>query len=171
MSITIREADLGDSRDAAAIVALIDSYAGGPFGGGAPLPDLVRARMVAGLRAHPTTLVLLACDADEPIGIAVCFWGFSTFQARPLLNVHDLAVLPEAHGRGAGRALLAAAETRARERGCCKLTLEVLDDNPRARGLYASVGFGNPGARLGDAAVVGASAFTRFLSKPLEAPR
>ena len=44
-------------------------------------------------------------------------------------------------------------------------------DNPRARGLYASVGFGNPGARLGDAAVVGVSAFTRFLSKPLEAPR
>ncbi|MEO6029149.1 MAG: GNAT family N-acetyltransferase [Candidatus Binatia bacterium] len=161
MSITIREADLGDPRDAAAIVVLVDSYAGGQFGGGVPLPASVREGMVAGLRAHPTTLVLLACDAEEPIGIAVCFWGFSTFQARPLLNVHDLAVVPEAHGRGAGRALLAAAEARARERGCCKLTLEVLDDNPRARGLYASVGFAD--------AAVGASAFTRFLSKHLDA--
>ncbi len=163
MSIAIREADLDDPRDGAAIVALIDSYAGDRFGGGTPLPDPVRERMVAGLRAHPTTLVLLAHDGDAPVGIAVCFWGFSTFSARPLLNVHDLAVVPDARGRGVGRALLAAAEDRARARGCGKLTLEVLDDNPRARGLYASVGFAD--------VAVGSSAFTRFLSKPLETTR
>jgi len=73
--------------------------------------------------------------------------------------VHDLAVLPTARGQGIGRALLAAVEERARERGCGKLTLEVLDDNHRARTLYASFGFadyalGSPGA-------------TRFLTKTL----
>ncbi|HSQ00628.1 MAG TPA: GNAT family N-acetyltransferase [Candidatus Dormibacteraeota bacterium] len=93
------------------------------------------------LRRYPTTLVLLAFDEREPVGIAVCFFGFSTFQARPLLNVHDLAVVPAQRGRGIGSALLAAAESRARQAGCCKLTLEVQDDNHRARAVYTRFGF------------------------------
>ena len=163
MAIAIREADLADPDQAGAVVALIDAYARDAFGGGKPLPPAVRAGLIPGLRAHPTTLVLLAVDGAEAVGVAVCFFGFSSFQARPLLNVHDLAVRPDARGRGVGRALLAAAEARARARGCCKLTLEVLDRNDRARGLYASVGFADVG--LGD------STFTRFLTKPLEADR
>jgi ribosomal protein S18 acetylase RimI-like enzyme len=104
-------------------------------------------------------LVLLAWASEKPVGVAVCFWGFSTFQGRPLVNVHDLAVLPDQRGKGTGRALLAGVEERARARGCCKLTLEVLDENARARGLYASFGF-TDGA-FGD----GTS--TRFLTKML----
>ena len=77
------------------------------------------------------------------VGIAVCFVGFSTFRARRLLNLHDLAVVPEARGRGVGRRLLAAVEARARELSCCKLTLEVKEGNARARSLYASAGFGD----------------------------
>ena len=161
MTLSIRAADLADPTDAAAVVDLVNAYALDPFGGGAPLADDVRARLVPGLRAHPTTLVLLAWRDDRPVGIAVCFLGFSTFQGRPLLNVHDLAVVPAERGQGVGRALLAAVEERARERGCGKLTLEVLDDNHRARTLYASFGFadhtlGSPGA-------------TRFLAKSLGA--
>ncbi len=161
MTLAIRAADLADPTDAAAVVALVNAYAIDPFGGGVPLAEDVQARMVPGLRAHPTSLVLLAVLDDRPVGVAVCFFGFSTFKGRPLLNVHDLAVLPAARGRGIGRALLAAAEERARARGCGKLTLEVLDENTRARGLYASFGFadnafGHPGA-------------TRFLTKTLTA--
>ncbi len=159
MPIEIRDADLADSADATSVVALVDAYARDPMGGGAPLSADVRARLVAGLRAHPTTLVLLAFDAGRPVGVAVGFFGFSTFQARPLLNVHDLAVLPEARGQGVGRALLAAAEARARARGCCKLTLEVLEENRRARAVYAQAGFVDVAS--------GSSASTRFLAKPL----
>jgi hypothetical protein len=50
-------------------------------------------------------------------------------------------------------------ERRARSRGCCKLTLEVQDDNRRARALYESFGFAD--------FVVGDPAPTRFLCKPL----
>ena len=159
MTTEIRDADLADPADAAAIVDLVSAYASDPLGGDAPLGADVQARLVPGLRAHPTTLVLLAFEEGRAVGVAVCFFGFSTFAARPLLNVHDLAVLPEARGRGLGRALLAAAETRARARGCCKLTLEVLEENRRARALYASFGLADVG--------VGSSTCTRFLSKPL----
>lgn len=157
--IEIREADLTDAADAAGIVAVLDSYASDPLGGGQPLSGEVRDRLVPALQDHPNTLVLLAWSDAEPVGLTVCFYGFSTFRARLLLNVHDLAVIPRCRGRGIGRKLLTGAETRARERGCCKLTLEVQDDNLTALGLYESFGFGD--------VVYGESGPTRFLSKPL----
>jgi ribosomal protein S18 acetylase RimI-like enzyme len=154
----IFEADFADAAHCAAIVAVLDSYASDPLGGGKPLAADVRQRLVPALGAHPTALVLLAFTGQRPVGIAVCFFGFSTFQAHPLLNIHDLAVVPEHRGRGIGLALLAAAEERARARQCCKLTLEVQDENARARALYTSFGF--------EDFVVAGSA-TRFLGKPL----
>jgi ribosomal protein S18 acetylase RimI-like enzyme len=75
------------------------------------------------------------------IGIAVCFIGFSTFAARPLINVHDLAVLPAYRRCGAGRMLLAAVERKARTLGCCKVTLEVLENNRRAMKVYRAAGY------------------------------
>ncbi|MGV3722771.1 MAG: GNAT family N-acetyltransferase, partial [Actinomycetota bacterium] len=44
-------------------------------------------------------------------------------------------------GKGVGRALLTAVEQKARDLDCCKLTLEVQENNQRARGLYQSFGF------------------------------
>jgi len=159
VTLQVREADYADERDAEGILAVLDSYARAPVGGGQPLAPDVRERLIPMLRQHPTSLVLLAFVDDEPVGIAVCFFGLSSFRARPLLNIHDLAVLPQYHGQGVGQALLKAVEERARRKGCCKLTLEVLDDNARARELYRRFGF--------DDVVVGESA-TRFLAKPLE---
>jgi len=105
------------------------------------------------------SLVLLALTENVAVGIAVCFSGLSTFHARPLLNVHDLAVLPQYRGQGIGRLLLTAAEDHARRRGCCRLTLEVQDDNHPALGLYRDFGF--------DELTYGDSGPTRFLVKPL----
>jgi ribosomal protein S18 acetylase RimI-like enzyme len=141
MSIEIHEANLADPRDAEALLDVLDSYARDPMGGGVGLTPDVRRRLVPTLREQAQALVLLARDAEKAVGLATCFFGFSTFAARPLLNVHDLAVLPEFRGRGVGRALLAAAEARARARGCAKLTLEVREDNARARALYEQCGF------------------------------
>lgn len=156
--LDISEADFADPAHCAAIVTMLDAYAADPIGGGIPLSGAVRERLIPALREQPTALVLLAFADRQPVGIAVCFFGFSTFQARPLLNIHDLAVLSAWRGRGVGRALLTAAEARARRRGCCKLTLEVQDDNRRARGLYERFGFAD---------FVVAGSVTRFLSKPL----
>ncbi|MBI3782591.1 MAG: GNAT family N-acetyltransferase [Deltaproteobacteria bacterium] len=111
------------------------------MGGGRSLASEARARLGAALQAHPTTRAFLAYDGRSPIGVAVCFLGFSTFAARPLLNVHDLAVLPEHRRRGVGRALLEHVAEAARGLGCCKITLEVRADNGPAQALYRAAGF------------------------------
>jgi len=67
--------------------------------------------------------------------------GFSTFACKPLLNVHDIAVLSGHRRQGVAAALLAAIEALARELGCCKLTLEVLSNNLPAQAAYRKVGF------------------------------
>jgi hypothetical protein len=92
--IEISEADLQNPVHADAIVFLLDAYSREPTANGAPLSEAVRSALVPGLRAHAGTLVLLAHEGDDAVGIAVCFLGYSTFAARSLLNVHDLAVLP-----------------------------------------------------------------------------
>jgi len=93
------------------------------------------------LQKHSTTLIFLAFDGDRPVGAAVCFIGFSTFAAKPLINIHDFVVLPASRGKGVGRRLLDAVEGKARELGCCKLTLEVMDNNHHALRMYHAAGF------------------------------
>jgi ribosomal protein S18 acetylase RimI-like enzyme len=140
--VEVREADLGDPGDQRALLDLLDAYAADPMGDSGGLPAATRRRLVPALADLPGALVLIARLRGEPVGIAVCFPGFSTFQARPLLNVHDLAVLPAHRGRGIGRRLLRAVEAEAVNRGCCKVTLEVREDNAAARRLYGREGFG-----------------------------
>jgi ribosomal protein S18 acetylase RimI-like enzyme len=141
MQIDTVEADLNQTEHQDAVLKLIDAYAADPMGNGKPLSIEVRRDLIPGLRQHPTTIIFLAYDGSAPVGIAMCFLGFSTFAARPLINIHDLAVLPEYRGRGIGRRLIGEVERKAREIQCCKLTLEVQERNHPARGLYEQVGF------------------------------
>jgi ribosomal protein S18 acetylase RimI-like enzyme len=141
--IRIVEADLSHQRDQEAIVRLTDAYARDAFGNGQPLADEVLRAIIPGLQSHPGTVVFIAYHDQEPVGIATCFRGFSTFAGRPLINIHDLAVLAAYRGRGIGRQLLEAVETRARETGCCRVTLEVREDNATARSIYEGAGFGS----------------------------
>jgi GNAT superfamily N-acetyltransferase len=162
VEVKIREADWNDPKHGAGLIDVLDSYARGESGGFAPLSDEVKRRLVPALAEQTSALVLLAFVDHGIVGVATCFYGFSTFAARPLLNVHDLAVLPAHRGCGIGRALLSAAEERARARGCVKLTLEVLETNHGARRLYESFGFR-------DFELAGAPLRTHFLSKTLGA--
>jgi len=140
-TVEIIEADLDRAEHQRAVVELIDAYAADPMGNGRPLSADVRRDLIDGLRRHPTTLIFLAFQGGRAIGIAVGFLGFSTFHARPLINIHDLAVLADCRGRGIGRQLLEAVAEKARQLRCCKLTLEVQENNHRARRLYEAAGF------------------------------
>jgi ribosomal protein S18 acetylase RimI-like enzyme len=140
--LTVIEADLDNAQHQRAILQLINAYARDPMGDGRDLPPAVRDRLISGLRHHPTALVFLAFHEATAVGVAVCFVGFSTFAAQPLINIHDLAVLPEYRRQGIGRSLLERVEAKGHELGCCKLTLEVREDNYHAQRLYQQCGFG-----------------------------
>lgn len=139
--LTVGVADYADPLDAADVVLLTDAYARDPMGTGRPLPDAVRERLIEGMARHPGAFSLVARVDGEPAGVANCFTGFSTFAAKPLVNVHDIGVLPDYRGRGVGQALLAAIEAEALRRDACKVTLEVLSGNEPAKALYAKFGF------------------------------
>ncbi|MFP5417908.1 MAG: GNAT family N-acetyltransferase [Gammaproteobacteria bacterium] len=126
---------------AAAIVTLMDTYARDPAGGGEPLCGFARANLVAQLAARPFIFSVLAFDDDTPVGLINAIEGFSTFACRPLVNVHDVIVAPHYRGRGIAGQMFGRVETLARQRGACKLTLEVLQGNASARTLYQRLGF------------------------------
>ncbi len=160
MSIRIVEADLSVPEHRAAVLAMVDAYSMDAMGGAKPLDPDVRARLIPGLQRHPTTLIFLAFEDEQPVGVAVCFIGFSTFAAKPLINIHDCMVLSSFRGKSVGRRLLEAVEVKAREFGCCKLTLEVMDNNDRALRAYEAAGF-SPYSLQEDAGTA------IFLTKPL----
>jgi ribosomal protein S18 acetylase RimI-like enzyme len=140
-AVRVRRADYADPRDAAALLALLDDYARDPAGGGEPLSEYARTHVVAELARRPQAFSVLAWDGDSAVGLVNCIEGFSTFQCRPLVNVHDVTVLASHRGRGVAEAMLAEVERLSRERGACKITLEVLTGNAPALRLYQRVGF------------------------------
>ncbi len=140
-AFTLLRADYANPAHAAALVLLLDAYARDPAGGGHGLSDFAKTHLVASLAARPQAYSVLAFDGEQPVGLVNCIEGFSTFACKPLVNVHDVAVLTSHRGRGIAERMLAEAEAIARERGAVKLTLEVLSGNHGAVRLYERIGF------------------------------
>lgn len=140
-SLKVYPADYGRPEHAAALVSLLDAYARDPAGGGQPLSTFAKDHLVDALAARPQAFSVLASDGDQAVGLVNCFEGFSTFACLPLVNLHDVVVLPSHRGRGVGQHMLALVEQLARQRGACKLTLEVLQGNASANRLYSRLGF------------------------------
>jgi ribosomal protein S18 acetylase RimI-like enzyme len=142
--VRVCRADYANPAHAAAVVKLLDAYARDPMGGGEGLSDFAIANVVQSLAARPQAYSVLAFVGDDdstPVGLVNCIEGFSTFACRPLVNVHDVAVLAGYRGQHIGERMLALVEEIACARGACKLTLEVLSGNAGAQRLYQRVGF------------------------------
>lgn len=140
-ALSVRLADYADGADAAAIVMLLDAYARDPAGGAEALSAYARANLVRELAARPQAFSVLAFDNGAPVGLVNCIEGFSTFKCRPLVNVHDVAVLGSHRGRGVAEQMLRVAEQEAVRRGAVKMTLEVLSGNRPALRLYERIGY------------------------------
>jgi ribosomal protein S18 acetylase RimI-like enzyme len=142
-AIRVLRADYANPDHATALVELLDAYARDPMGGGEGLSDFAKTHLVAALAARPQAYSVLAFEAERAVGLVNCIEGFSTFACRPLVNVHDVAVLASHRGQRIAEKMLALAETIAVERGACKMTLEVLAGNSGAVKLYQRLGFAN----------------------------
>ena len=139
--IDVIEADLSLPAHAEAVVRLLHAYALDPMGVSEGLSEFAQANLISELRRRPWMRAILAYAEGEPAGLAICIEGFSTFACKPLLNIHDLAVAPQFRGRGIAKLLLRKAEAIARQLGCCKLTLEVLEGNTIAQSAYRACGY------------------------------
>jgi hypothetical protein len=95
--IYICRADYANPSHALALVNLLDAYAQDPMGGSVPLSAFAKTNLARELAKRPQAFSVLAFTgdaADVPVGLVNCIEGFSTFACKPLVNVHDVAVLP-----------------------------------------------------------------------------
>lgn len=83
---------------------------------------------------------LICRRARRPIGFALYYFTYSTFQGRPTLYLEDLFVEPAERGRGAGRALLRALARIAVRRRCARMEWAVLDWNTPSIRFYRRLG-------------------------------
>ena len=90
--------------------------------------------------ARPVIESVLAWDGEEALGFALFFQNFSTFLARRGLYLEDLFVVPEARGRGIGKALIRHGARLAVARGCGRYEWSVLEWNTPAIEFYESIG-------------------------------
>ncbi len=134
-------ADLYDQQHANDFMHVLKDYAKDPMGGGEELSSYVQENLVAKLQEQKNNVIILCYVDNEIAGISNCFYGFSSFKAKRLINIHDFAILPKYRGKGLSKHLLDKVEEIARENDCCKITLEVLENNTKAKRVYQSFGF------------------------------
>lgn len=139
--INIIRVDYNNQKQADDLVLLLDSYARDPMGGGEPLSQFVKENLVTELSRRDFGLSLIAYVDNQLAGLLNAFEGFSTFACKPLFNVHDVIVLEKFRGLQLSQLLLQELEVVARAKGCCKITLEVLEGNHIAQGAYKKSGF------------------------------
>ena len=92
-----------------------------------------------GFGPRPAFEALVAELDGRPVGFALFFQNYSTWEGRPGIYIEDLFVAPDARGRGLGRKLIAAIAAIAEGRGCRRVDLWVLDWNP-TRDFYHRIG-------------------------------
>ncbi|KIH82607.1 GNAT family N-acetyltransferase [Pseudomonas batumici] len=144
--VLVLQASYTNPIHAEAIALVLNHYAQDPMGGGQALAPDVLQQLPGELAKRPHAFSVLAFVGGEPAGLVNCFEGFSTFACRPLVNVHDVVVMSKFRGLGLSQRMLQKVEDIARQRGCCKITLEVLEGNAVAQASYRKFGFS--GAQL-----------------------
>jgi ribosomal protein S18 acetylase RimI-like enzyme len=120
---------------------LLDKYALDPTGGAAALSQTVKDNLATELAKLPHAFSVICYVDDKPAGLVNCFETFSTFKCKPLINIHDLVVSAEFRGLGLSQKMLQHVENIAIQKGCCKVTLEVLEGNQVAKNTYLKFGF------------------------------
>ena len=141
MNFNVIVADYANKQHAKDIVLLLNRYASDPAGGGKELNNYTKENLVKELAKLPFAFSLLCYVEDVPAGLVNCFTLFSTFKCQPLINIHDLVVDRHYRRQGISQLLLSEVEKIAREKGACKITLEVLEKNDAAKNSYAKFGF------------------------------
>ena len=95
--------------------------------------------------SDPRSLALVAEEDGRVVG--VCYAGPSREPGYPGGEVHAIYLLPEAQGKGLGRALFEEALRFLEETGQTPVWVWVIEANERARGFYRRMGGVEAGVR------------------------
>ncbi len=136
MSLNIREATKKDSALILQFVKALASYEKAEH-------EVVatEASIADSIFGADSNTYALICERNGlPIGFAVYFFNYSTWQGRRGLYLEDLFVTPSERGCGAGKALLQYLARLAVENNCGRFEWSVLDWNEPAIKFYESLG-------------------------------
>lgn len=100
---------------------------------------------------HEGGTVLVADGDAGPIGLAALAAHATLHSSKPVAYITALVVSAETRGQGVGRALVAAAEAWARERGCGRLSVTSAERRADAHAFYPSCGMPYTGRRFAKA--------------------
>lgn len=118
------------AADAGAIVMLVQALAAYEH----EPPESVKLTEADVLRdgfSEPRRFEALIAELDgAPVGFALYFHNYSTWEGRAGIYIEDLFVLESTRGQGIGRQLITAVAAIAQQRGCPRVDLNVLDWNP-----------------------------------------
>jgi GNAT superfamily N-acetyltransferase len=134
-SVTIRSATPADVGTILRFVKGLAAFENLPGAVKATEADLLRD----GFGAQPKFEVLIAEVENEPVGFALFFPTYSTWEGRPGLHLEDIFVVEHMRGQGVGYALMIRLAAIAVERDYGRLELSVLHWNP-ARKFYHALG-------------------------------
>jgi GNAT superfamily N-acetyltransferase len=137
-NITVRPATPADVETILAFIKGLAAFEHEPDAVKATVDDLRRD----GFGEHPRFEALMAEQDEQPVGFALFFPTYSTWEGRPGIHLEDIFVLEHVRGHGVGRKLMAALAALAVARGCARLELSVLHWNP-AREFYHHLGMGH----------------------------
>ena len=141
MNISFLKVDLNNIEHTKQIIRLLDAYMRDEMGNNSPMPEGMAPQIIKGLKSHPAYLGFFALADGEFIALANCNKNFSTFKAKPIINIHDFVVHSNFRGKGAGKFMLDSIAQYGRQNGFCRINLEVRNDNVIAQNLYKAVGY------------------------------
>ena len=141
MELSIIQVDLQNPVHCDQVIKLLNDYMNDHMGNNRPMPKELGPQIISGLKQHIGFLGFFVMDNDQFAGLANCNINFSTFQAKPLINIHDFVVAPECRNIGAGHFLLRGVINYASQNGFCRVNLEVREDNLTAKSVYKKMGF------------------------------
>lgn len=141
MKIDVLTLNYQNSQQTKDMLSLLENYALDPMGGATALNPSVRDNLANELAKLPHAFSVICYVDDKPAGLINCFEAFSTFKCKPLVNIHDVVVYAKYRGLGLSQKMLQYVENIAIQKGCCKVTLEVLEGNHVAKNAYIKFGF------------------------------
>jgi ribosomal protein S18 acetylase RimI-like enzyme len=142
MSTIVREATPADREFTLQVVDRLAAF-GPPSWRAAEEIVTAEARTLEQFYAAPRdgTALLIAEHGDRRAGFAYLETVVDYFTGESHGHLGIIAVDAASEGRGVGHALVTAAEAWARSRGYRRLTLNVFENNVRARRLYERLGY------------------------------